>query len=83
MKNKNFNSKSFSSNVNDSTESNNLKNTTNQFSKRIKHSFIALITITFLISATSCSRNVGSGCGAWPVVKSKTGHSYQNYGRYN
>ena len=52
---------------------------------------------TLLLTATSCSRGISSGCGTWPTVKvnknqyrsdswpmkAKSNHQFANYKKYN
>lgn len=87
---------------------NNTTNTCRQFSDKLNtaaantSAFRKVILSTFclavlLMSTTSCSRNIGAGCGTWPTIKinkdqyrgdyrtmkGKNDKPFANYKRYN
>lgn len=56
------------------------KNAESSVLKRLNFSILSLLIILFL--ATSCGRNVGSGCGTWPGLSSNSKSNYHgNYGK--
>ncbi len=52
--------------------------TTNS-SNKSKHFVPVIISLIMILFLTSCSRNVGSGCGAWPMANAKNSKAHNKY----
>lgn len=49
----------------------------------LKTTVLFILMTAFLAGTTSCSRNVGKGCGAWPEAKYKKSNEFNTYRKYN